>query len=50
MHNVLNWHCRVFKRNNGKIVYRVQTEALDGKQAEKVRQNLKNHGIDTFTR
>ena len=36
--------------NNGKIVYRVQTEALDGKQAEKVRQNLKNHGIDTFTR
>ncbi|MDO4433000.1 MAG: SPOR domain-containing protein [Alysiella sp.] len=34
---------------NGKTVYRVQTAPLSEKQAEQVKKNLSNKGVDTYT-
>lgn len=35
--------------SNGKTVYRVQTDKIQGEQAAKVQNILKNNGVDTYT-
>ena len=37
------------KTPQGKTVYRVQTQTLDGKRADQVRQKLNENGVNTFT-
>ena len=40
----------VAAESNGKTIYRVQTQGMDGSRAEQVRETLRQNGVDAITR